>query len=311
MTNTANLQAAAFMCGYSCQLVSSVLASLALSKTAWRAPMISAIGANLMTSGTERSQGGKTLVHPPLVEAIFEAKWKLVSERQGFERDPHYELVLGILFERFRSEYRFHEALPSASMPASVLAGIVQHRFRKAEGEWPLVQLGPGVFTVNDTQGYSWSDFRKRALDGVATLLDAYPQPPEISSLALRYINATEFDFGEKNVLDFLRDSLKTDLALHRPLFDATGVERAPMNLNCLFTFRSEVPKGSIVLRFLRGKNKDRDALFWHTHIVSSSDELPDLPSGLGDWLGDSHDVLEDWFLKLTEGDLLRSYEGC
>lgn len=90
------------------------------------------------------------LTHPPLVEAILEVRWQLQEQVPGVAVDPKYKLLVGRLYDRLSRDYPFHEPLPTASMPDEMLGYVVQHRFRAAEGVWPLVQVGPGLVTLND-----------------------------------------------------------------------------------------------------------------------------------------------------------------
>jgi uncharacterized protein (TIGR04255 family) len=253
---------------------------------------------------------GETLKNPPLVEAIFEIKWQLRESGPGFVHDPHYNLLVGRLYDRLAQRYPFHEPLPSASIPADMIAGVVQHRFRKAADGWPVVQLGPGVFTVNDTQNYSWEDFKARILEGVIALFDVYPETLTIQNLILRYVNAIDFDFSKEDVFVFLKEQMKIGISLYPFLFEEPSVQRAPESYDCRFTFGCTRPKATINLRFARGKKQGNDALFWETFVTTSSDDIPEMPVALGTWLGDAHDILEDWFFKLVKGDLLRSFEG-
>jgi len=95
----------------------------------------------------------------PLVEAIFELRWKLQEPTPGIKIDPNYKLLVGGIYDKIRQSYPFYEQLPTSALPDEIAAYVVQHRFRKATDGWPLVQIGPGVITVNDTEGYTWDDF--------------------------------------------------------------------------------------------------------------------------------------------------------
>lgn len=107
------------------------------------------------------------LKSPPLVEVILEMRWRVgpasqpdqTSGRRGavsvvpaeMTVDPSYDLLVGRMFDRLSAIYPFHERLPSAMVPAEMVPFLVQHRFRRAQGSWPLVQVGPGIVTLNDT----------------------------------------------------------------------------------------------------------------------------------------------------------------
>jgi uncharacterized protein (TIGR04255 family) len=96
----------------------------------------------------------KILRNKPLLEAIFELRWELQEQAPGLKLDPHYKILIGSLYDRVKDEYPFHEELPTATIPDEISGYIVKHRFRKSENGWPLIQLGPGVVTLNDTEGY-------------------------------------------------------------------------------------------------------------------------------------------------------------
>ncbi len=254
---------------------------------------------------------GKTLKNAPLVEAIFEARWQLNEIQPGLFSDPHYSLLIGSLYQQLRQKYPFHQALPTASIPNEMVTGIVQHRFRKAKEQWPLVQLGPGIFTVNQTKGYTWGDFKQRVIEGVSALFEIHPnvQALNIQNLGLRYINSIKFDFERNDIFQFLKEQLKVDISLPSPLFESTSVKRAPLEFDYRFSFECTKPEAVIRLRFARGKQQQDDALIWETMIDADSDHLPELPLQLEGWLENAHDVVEDWFFKLIKGDLEKRFE--
>ena len=94
----------------------------------------------------------RELKHKPLVEAILELKWREAPEAEMI-RYPYYGVLVGRLSDRVEEEYPFQERLPTADLP-ELIAGQMQvatHRFRSAANEWPLIQIGPGVMTFNET----------------------------------------------------------------------------------------------------------------------------------------------------------------
>jgi uncharacterized protein (TIGR04255 family) len=253
----------------------------------------------------------KTLNNAPLVEALFEVKWQLKEIQPGFLGDPHYTLLIGSLYNKLRNRYPYHQALPAAVIPSEMIAGMVQHRFRTGKEKWPLIQLGPGLFTVNHTTDYGWQDFEQRIVEGVNALFEVHPNPQElkIQNLVLRYINAIAYDFVQENVFEFLSQQLKTDVSLHTPLFEGTSVDQKPLGFDLRFTFRCAEPKGIINLRFSRGKKEQKDAVIWETILETHTHDVPELPTELENWLDEAHAVIEDWFFKLIKGDLETKFQ--
>jgi uncharacterized protein (TIGR04255 family) len=254
----------------------------------------------------------KDLKDKPLIEAILEVRWKLQGNAPAPQTDPHYKLLLGRLFDRMLEGYPEHEQLPTASIPDELVGHVVQHRFRVAANSWPLVQVGPGVFTVNSTADYTWADFRPRALSAINKLYDAHPkiEDLQIANLILRYIDAECFDFGTGNTFRFLRDMLKLNISLPDSLFDGTGVEDKPNSLTCQYSFKCKRPKGLISVRFATGLKANTPAVVWETTVESAEADLPEMPSAFESWLDAAHQITDDWFFKMIEGELERRYSG-
>jgi uncharacterized protein (TIGR04255 family) len=262
----------------------------------------------------------KDLKNKPLVETILEIRWHLVqpinvpgpAQTMLPARDPHYRLLLGRLFDRFHKEYPFHEPLPMASLPDDMVGHVVQHRFRSAKDDWPLVQVGPGVFTVNDTHRYTWTDFQRRTKDAVVRLYDAHPNAAEfhIQSLVLRYIDAVEYNYRDENAFAFLREKMKIGIALPDSLFQNTGVESRPQSLSWQAAFQCSRPAGKVHVSFATGQREEKPAILWETTVQSVDDNLPNMPNGFPDWIDGAHEITDDWFFKLIEGELERRFEG-
>jgi len=254
----------------------------------------------------------KILKNKPLVEAIFELRWNLQEPARGIKIDPHYKLLIGRLYDKLHNEYPFHEQLSAATIPDEIAGYIVQHRFRKDKNKWPLIQIGPGIITVNDTQGYVWEDFERRIIQAVNTLFEIYPESKnslKVNRLLLRYIDAIAFDFERDNIFTFLKEKMKTKINLYQNLFEGTRVKKLPLGLDLRFSFISAKPKGAVHLRFVRGKTKESDALIWETMVESVSEDAPETQNKIADWIKEAHDLTDNWFFKLIEGELLRRFE--
>lgn len=254
----------------------------------------------------------KILKNKPLMEAIFDLRWELQESKSGMRIDPNYKILIGRIYERVNKEYFFFEQLPTVTMPDEIAAYIVQHRFRKDKDKWPLIQIGPGVVTLNDTDSYVWDDFEQRIVKLLDALFDAYPDSKDnlkINGLLLRYIDAIDFNYENDDVLDFLKGKMKLTVDVHRGLFDNTGVTRKPLAMDLRFSYPSTKPKGAIHMRFGRGKRKDCDALIWETMIQSIGEEAPKTKEEIIQWAKVGHNLVDDWFFKIIEGELLKRFE--
>ncbi len=254
--------------------------------------------------------GKRHLNNKPLVEAIFEIRWDLQGP-QNMQVDPHYKILLGRLFDRLSSTYSKHSPLPTASIPDEMAGYVVQHQFRVSDNAWPLVQIGPGILTLNDTSAYSWDDFELRAKQLVSELYALYPDRDSlrINNMMLRYINAIEFDYGKEDIISFLREKMKITTSLPEALFADKQISKTPIGFNCQSIFPIKDPQGVVQLKYATGKRAEAHALILELLIQSAGKDVPLMPHGFETWATKSHDIVEDWFFKLIEGDLERRFE--
>lgn len=266
----------------------------------------------MMVEPKRETHMAKNLKHKPLLEAILEIRWELQGNPQIPQIDPHYKLLLGRLFDRMIADYPEHEQLPAANIPDELVGHVVQHRFRVAADSWPLVQVGPGIFTVNSTSDYEWDDFRQRVLAAVIKLYEAHPKTSElkITNLILRYIDAETFDYKEDNALEFLKDKLKVNISLPPTLFQETGVASKPDGFVWQGSFKCDNPKGLTSIRFATGAKENTPAIIWETTVESALEDLPPMPAGFEAWIDKAHTITDDWFFKMIEGELEGRYSS-
>jgi len=256
----------------------------------------------------------RQLKNPPLVEVILEVRWELQNAGEAHIKvDPHYSILLGKLYDRLQGSYPYHEQLPQASIPDEISGYVVKHRFRHEQGGWPLVQLGPGILTVNHTKKYTtFNEFCPLAVSAVRHLFEVYPKPEilNISSLLLRYIDAKEFDYQKENIQVFLRDKMGVPLSLPEKLFENTGVDKVPRNLTWNCSFACSKPRGLATLKFATGLSNGKPALIWEQIVKSGRRDVPDMPSGFENWIRRAHKITESWFLSLIKGDLEKEFNN-
>jgi len=155
-------------------------------------------------------------------------------------------------------------------------------------------------------------EFQRRCEDAVRKFVDAYPERAElrVTSLTLRYIDAIPIDIARENVFDFLREKMKTTVALPGSLFQQTNVSPNPTAFNWQAAFRHAEPAGTITVRFATGQRDGQTVLVWETLVVSEQVDVPTIPDAFPEWLEAAHNTTDDWFFKLIEGDLERRFEG-
>jgi uncharacterized protein (TIGR04255 family) len=263
---------------------------------------------------------GRQLKNKPLVEALLEVKWKLTPAVPDTLRDPAYRLVVGRLYDRIRERFPVVQELPAAQIPDEMTAYVVKQQFRRESNGWPVVQLGPGVATLNHTSSYSWRVFLKDAKFVLPRLMDAYsnagsggaPVPPQVVSVLLRYINAVPFDWESTDALLFLRDKLHTTVSLPTQVSPGTPLAGPPTVLHLQVGYPIFRPKGQGLIRIASGRRGQEPALIWELVIHSKDEDSPQL-TALGNfwtWMQDAHNVAEEWFFALIAGELDREFSG-
>ena len=246
-----------------------------------------------------------SLPNKPLVEAILEVKWGSPDRP-----DPAYPMIVGRLYEKMRQRYEAVEDLDLAQFPPAVAVHVPRHRFRTAPNQWPLVQIGPGVAALNDTEAYTWTDFKQRALEFFPAVRKAHPRPDEmtVSSLKLEYIDAVDFDYEQADLRSFLQDKLHISLELPDSLFEGQPVAEQPRHASIQVGFPTRSPRGRIQLSVTTGQREGRPAIILHTFVVSMDSDAQEGWSAFENWLEAAHTVIRHWFFALVQGELLEEF---
>lgn len=250
------------------------------------------------------------LKNAPLVEAIFEVKWNLDLQPSGMRSDPNFKLLYGRIYDRLTpKEYPSYEPLPTSSMPEEMAAYVIQYRFRKADNEWPLIQLGPGIITLNETKNYDWPDYQRRIASMVTTFFEAYPKSStlKIDELNIRYIDAVDFNFKDNDLIQYLHEKMKIDIKMPPTLFsNETGVANHPNG----FDYRISYPcRGGIAgIRIVRGQRANRDAIITETTVQIRGKTTPQTSDEILKWVENSHTLVHIWFVKLYK-ELMESFK--
>jgi len=257
-----------------------------------------------MTKSRIREKLGN-LKNQPLVEAIFELGWTV----EGISpEDQLWEVLPGLYYGSIKDEYPQIESLPASQVPVQLTQNIIRHRFRKGKGAWPLTQLGPGILTVNETTGYTvWEDFLPRITTAVESLTRVSPNHIDISRTELRYINAIPFDETNEKIIDFLNEKLHLQVELPT-LYDGESEVNEVTNANIMFHMPLKRPSGIGEIMAALGTKDDDPAVIFHLVVRSVKDDAPTDCAELQVWAESAHEIIDAWFLRLCEGNLIESF---
>lgn len=255
------------------------------------------------------------LLHPPLIEVIFELRWEIEADQENQRmKDPSYPMMYGSLYERLKKELPLLEDLPSTQAHPETTPYIPRHRMRKAKGAYPLVQVGPGILTVNESKSYSWESFLKLILRLIDSIQDLFPHetlPLNFIKAELRYVNGIKFDLARENPLSFLADKLHMKVEMDEALFEKNSLNERPNALGLNIAYALEKPLGNLALSANMGQFEGKPAFIQQTLIQSFGELAPTDKNGFEHWLEDAHTTAENTFQVLSKGELLQRYLGA
>ncbi len=244
------------------------------------------------------------LPNAPLQEVIFEVRWTLKpSEETGQLEDEGFELASGRLSTMVENELPYYKRIVPADLPEQLLFYRAVHQYWKSENTWPVVQLGPGMFTVNCTDDwYDWGanffPFIEKALQWVTK---AYRQPLQFGFASLRYIDAIKVDdYGgiEKGWEGFITRNFNFS---YSNLFDTRGPQKQ-LQVNQVFEMQDGA---SLQIQLSNGKRNNEEAFIWQTAILKKHTFNRDQ---LIEWANEAHKTAHDLFTEMIKPDLYASF---
>ena len=243
------------------------------------------------------------LKNPPLKEVIFELHWELeYIPGQNFQVDNGFEEAVINFTNACQQGFKVLEILKSASIPYTAVAHKITHRFFKEKGKYPLYQLGPGVFTVNDNdKNYKWEDFEKLIVDGVSCLRKSYIKPLVLGKIELRYVDAVSvFALGKTDKFSFLKNHLNINVEGYK--FVDGSLE--DINFKKRFSVNGDSYLNMMVATGIDLRTKE-ESIIWHTFINNKQRiSWDDLPT----WIGKAHKTTSLTFKKMLSDELFKYF---
>jgi uncharacterized protein (TIGR04255 family) len=254
---------------------------------------------------------------PPLIEVIVELHWALAPVAvapPGGGLDPHFAVYEREMTKMLaEAGYAVREELISSTVPLEFVGHGAIRRYRRGAAAWPVVQVGPGVMTVNIVPPYEgWASFRAIAASAIDMLFRSYPLPNEylkLQLLQLRYIDAFGADHGfDGNPIRFIRDRSNIHLALPDTVLES-AVDKDKVTFAGEWRVPVRAPAGSIgSIRMAPGTVTDRDCMV----VEFSVSETPNPPrffrqDELVLWFDQAHSICRQWFISFPSKELEQS----
>jgi uncharacterized protein (TIGR04255 family) len=244
------------------------------------------------------------LPNAPLQEVIFEIRWALVPGKEtGQIIDEGFELASGRLSTIIEQEFPHYKRIIPQDIPDQLMHYQVIHQYWSGENRWPVIQLGPGIFTINCTdEGYDWEgSFQKLIKQAIGWLEQSYKQSLNIRFASLRYIDGIRVDdYGgiDGNWQNFIKTNFNFEYNNH---FNTRGSQKQ-IQVNQTF----ELEDGSdLQLQIANGARNNEKALVWQTAILKKDSFDFDK---LVLWANYAHDIAHDLFQEMIKPDLYASF---
>jgi|SRR6185312_8023917 len=243
----------------------------------------------------------KKLKNAPLKEAIFELFWQLPLDPTNFPTDPDFSLAVGKFQDLIKDAYPVYKSL---DIPGNAVRIYPKpsYQFRKGELEWPVVQLGQGILTVNDTdKNYIWEDnYRPNIVKAIDVLLKSYEHQPKFNRVKLTYIDAAEYDPQLQAPSEFIAENLLTSI---KTSYEFPGKENSVW-INK--SFHSD-DIGSFQINIQNGINNadGKPSIIWTTAVEESKNFTREEVLA---WLDKAHTITSSFFVKMLNPKFYESF---
>lgn len=231
-----------------------------------------------------------------ILEVIFEVRWQLTPiPNTPALRDPGYPLVYGRLYDRVKERFPIVEDLPTTQMQPEANPYVVRHRLRKVKEGWPLMQIGPGILTVNEGAEFDWKAFKEDASNGYEGVRQFFPSaqvPLKFLKVELRYIHGHKF---EGSATEFMAKSLSTQVKFDPALFPADKVGEKQEGLLLNVGYQLKKPIGQGMLSFSLGQVEGQQAIVQQSLIQVAGEDTPQDLVELGRWLDNAQALANHW----------------
>lgn len=241
------------------------------------------------------------LPNSPLQEVIFEMLLNQEVDANGNPTGESFDLAQGIFDKKVSKDFKHRVTIPS---PLNFkIFPWIKHQYWTSKDQWPVVQIGPGILTINDTEvTYEWHTFYSLILQTGKRLAESYEKKLDIKKLALRYINAIALeDADAEQKLNFINTNFRIHFTND---FSIKGATLLGLNNNQTY----ELNDGSLVnLSLTDGESKEnKPAIIWQIQVARSGVRTPE---EIAEWLKLAHSIASNLFKDTLSPKFYESFK--
>lgn len=210
-------------------------------------------------------------------------------------------------------DYPVIEDLPTTQVHPEINHFAPRHRLRKEQNGYPLLQVGPGIVTLNEAKNYSWANFRAGILRLIDAVMELYPTPSfplNFIKCEMRFLNGIRFDLMKEHPLTFLKEKLHLGIEPAPEFFASGGFEEKPHSVNLDLAYPCKHPMGHLALSAHLGQMDGKSAYLLQSMIQSNGEMVPADKDAFEGWLKESHETLEHCFQCFCQGALMEKFCG-
>lgn len=212
-----------------------------------------------------------------------------------------------------------HIIRPSGD-PVKPSYSVERRFFRGPEQQFPIWQIGPGIFAANESAGYEWQAYKKHALEGSSLLMSSYPNlhsfPWQPTLLELRYIDSIGAEYiSHQDLVRFVNES--TPLRVQMPQFFSTNGFGTTESAQFVFTFPVKGKRNTTFAMILgNAMISGVKTIMLQSKVVTKGDgiqigkSLAEQRNYLAGWLEDSHKLTSQFFKSFIGDSLMERFRS-
>lgn len=232
----------------------------------------------------------------PLLEVIFEIKWDITNNNDIVK----FQYLHGDLYSILKNDYPKRENLVPAEVPIDIMKNNVMYRFKKDTG-YPLVQIGPGILTLNTIDNlYFWDNYRDEIIKVTNSLSEVFPEINQTNLfLTLTYLDFFEIDIETENVIEFINSNL--NLNINQTFIENENTKE--INL----TFSYKIGDNTLILDLRNGNVNNKKGIILQTKLIGNKKKYTNTEQL--EWLNNAHETCSDIFKKITTENFYNSFK--
>ncbi len=244
------------------------------------------------------------LPNAPLKEVIFDIRWELDFDNESNKHyDSKFDLALGKFHNLIKKDFNKVNRIVPPFVPKEFANYIPQFQFLNKDKKYPLIQIGEGILSINDTDlNYEWKkQFSPLIKKTLQELCKSYDDSIEFNRVSLRYIDVVNLnDIDSKDYINFLAENLNFKVQKN---FNYPG-ELSEFNYNEKF----KLPNDDILrLNFSTAIDNSTNTpqLFWQYVIYNENKQSRE---EIIDWAEKAHGITSNLFRTMLKQEFYDSF---